>query len=280
VSSSDDLKNWSPPTDALARLPAWVDGNKSDIWAPEVLRVRSHYVLYFSARSKSVTRPDGAGRLCIGTALSARPDRFFVPRDTPLICDEYAEGVIDVSPFRDGNRLYLYYKNDGNCCGRPTWIFARELDSTGLAFVDEAKQLGVTNDQPWEGRVIEAPTMFKRNGKYYLFYSANAFDKAAYAVGYARCDGPLGPCKDASTQPLLKTPEPPVGWLGPGHQSLLQFKGRTLIAYHAWNVLPNGQRDRCRAMHIGEVKWSAAGEPTIEVDTEPAEQWRCPTRRP
>jgi GH43 family beta-xylosidase len=280
VSSAENLEHWSPPADALARLPAWVNQDKPDIWAPEVLRVRSHYVLYFSARSKSVTRPDGIGRLCIGTAISARPDRFFVPRDTPLICDEFAEGVIDVSPFRDGNRLYLYYKNDGNCCGRPTWIFARELDSTGLATVGAAMQLGVSNDQPWEGRVIEAPTMFKRNGKYYLFYSANAYDKADYAVGYARCDGPLGPCKDASTQPLLKTPDQPVGWFGPGHQSLLQLKGRTVIAYHAWNVLPNGQRDRCRAMHIGEIKWSATGEPSIEVDNERAEEWRCPARGP
>lgn len=280
VSSSADLEHWSTPTDGLSRLPAWVNQNKPDVWAPEVMRVDSRYVLYFSARSKSVTRPDGVGRLCIGTAVSARPDRDFVPRDTPLICDEFAEGVIDVSPFRDGNRLYLYYKNDGNCCDRPTWIFARELDPTGLATVGAAKQLGVSNDQPWEGHVIEAPTMFKRDGAYYLFYSANAYDKSDYAVGYARCAGPLGPCRDASTQPLLKTPAQPVGWFGPGHQSLLQLPGRTVIAYHAWNVLPNGKRDRCRAMHISELKWTAAGEPRIELDTERAEEWECPARRP
>ncbi|WP_116810560.1 glycoside hydrolase family 43 protein [Steroidobacter cummioxidans] len=280
VSSSDDLQRWSSPTEALARLPMWVDRNKPDVWAPEVLQVNARYVLYFSARSASVTRPDGAGRLCIGTAVSERPDRDFVPSDTPLICDEFAEGVIDVSPFRDGERLYLYYKNDGNCCKRTTWIFARELDSTGLATVGETKRLGVSNDQPWEGDVIEAPTMIKRDGKYYLFYSANAYDKPSYSVGYARCEGPLGPCKDASTQPLLRTPAQPVGWFGPGHQSILEFKGRMVIAYHAWNVLPDGHRDRCRAMHIDELKWTATGEPLIELETQAAEQWRCPTRRP
>lgn len=278
VSSSTDLEHWSVPTEALARLPAWVNRDKPDVWAPEVLHLDSHYLLYFSARSKSVTRPDGVGRLCIGTAVSTRPDRDFVPRDTPLICDEFAEGVIDVSPFRDGDRLYLYYKNDGNCCKRATQIFARELDSTGLATVGATAQLGVSNDQPWEGDVIEAPTMIKHNGAYYLFYSANAYDKPGYAVGYARCKGPLGPCKDASTQPLLKTPAQPVGWFGPGHQSILQFQGRTVIAYHAWNVLPDGKRDRCRAMHIDELKWNAAGEPFIELESERADQWRCPSR--
>ncbi|MBL8267352.1 glycoside hydrolase family 43 protein [Steroidobacter sp.] len=279
VSSSDDLQHWSAPTEGLMRLPAWVNPNKSDVWAPEVLRIDSRYVLYFSARSANVTRPDGVGRLCIGTAVSARPDRDFVPQDTPLICDEFPEGVIDVSPFRDGDRRYLYYKNDGNCCGRTTWILARELDATGLATVGETTRLGVSNDQPWEGKVIEAPTMLERDGAYYLFYSANAYDKADYAVGYARCDGPLGPCKDASTQPMLRTPAKSVNWFGPGHQSILRVRGRLVMAYHAWNVLPDGQRDRCRAMHIDELKWTAAGEPFVEPVTGAAEEWRCPAGR-
>lgn len=279
VSSSDDLEHWSTPTDALARLPAWVNQRKPDVWAPEVMRVDSDYVLYFSARSSSLVRPDGVGRLCIGAAVSKQPDRNFVPRDTPMICDEFAEGVIDVSPFRDGDRLYVYYKNDGNCCGRPTRILARELDSTGLATVGTTKQLGVSNDQPWEGHVIEAPTMLVHDGSYLLFYSANAYDKAAYAVGYARCDGPLGPCKDASTEPLLKTPERVEGWFGPGHQSILQLDGRTVMAYHAWNVLPDGRRDRCRAMHIGEIEWSAAGEPVVAVSSGAGEAWQCPPRK-
>ncbi|HEY0682296.1 MAG TPA: glycoside hydrolase family 43 protein [Steroidobacter sp.] len=279
VSSSTDLNHWSTPTDALARLPAWVNQNKPDVWAPEVLRVDSRYVLYFSARSKSVTRPDGVGRLCIGTALSRHPDREFVPSDSPMICDEFAEGVIDVSPFRDGDRLYLYYKNDGNCCGRETSIFGRELDSTGLTAIGPTKKLGVSNDQPWEGHVIEAPTMMEREGAYYLFYSANAYDKAAYAVGYARCEGPLGPCKDASTQPILKTPTQPLGWFGPGHQSILQVRGRMVMAYHAWNLLPDGKRDRCRAMHIDELKWTANGEPLVQPDTTPMDAWRCPPRK-
>ena len=279
VSSSDDLAHWSTPTDALVRLPAWVNQQKPDVWAPEAMRVDSHYVLYFSARSSTLVRPDGAGRLCIGTAVSKQPDRDFIPHDTPMICDEFAEGVIDVSPFRDGDRLYVYYKNDGNCCGRPTRILARELDATGLRTVGEMKQLGVSNDQPWEGHVIEAPTMFKHEGAYYLFYSANAYDKAAYAVGYARCDGPLGPCKDASTEPLLKTPARIAGWFGPGHQSILQIEDRTVMAYHAWNVLPDGQRDRCRAMHIGEIEWTAAGEPVVAINGDPVNAWRCPARR-
>jgi beta-xylosidase len=278
VSSSDDLQHWSAPNEGLTRLPAWVNQSRPDVWAPEVMRVDSHYVLYFSARSASLKRPDGVGRLCIGTAASKQPDRDFVPHDAPLICDEFEEGVIDVSPFRDAGRLYLYYKNDGNCCERQTWIMARELDATGLATVGEATRLGVTNDQPWEGHVIEAPTMLKHEGAYYLFYSANAYDKADYAVGYARCDGPLGPCKDASTQPLLRTPAQAVDWFGPGHQSVLRLQGRMMIAYHAWNVLPNGQRDSCRAMHIDELEWTAAGEPFVEPHTGPTDEWRCPAR--
>jgi beta-xylosidase len=122
--------------------------------------------------------------------------------------------------------------------------------------------------------------MLKHGGAYYLFYSANAYDKPTYAVGYARCAGPLGPCKDASTQPLLKTPGQSVGWFGPGHQAILEVQGRMVMAYHAWNVLPTGQRDRCRAMHIDELEWTADGAPFVAPDTEPRDEWRCPSNRP
>ena len=62
----------------------------------------------------------------------------------------------------------------------------------------------LTNHALWHGRVIEAPQMHVRDGRYYLFYSAHAFDSSNYAVGYALCEGPLGPCQDAQENPILK----------------------------------------------------------------------------
>lgn len=51
------------------------------------------------------------------------------------------------------------------------------------------------------------------------------------------------------------------------------------MAYHAWNVLPGGQRDRCRAVHIDELEWNAAGEPFVEPAASAGDEWRCPASR-
>ena len=61
------------------------------------------------------------------------------------------------------------------------------------------------NDVPWEASVVEGPMLWKHDGRYFLFYSGNVYSGAGYAVGYATCDSPLGPCKDAPENPILKT---------------------------------------------------------------------------
>ena len=51
----------------------------------------------------------------------------------------------------------------------------------------------IKEDQPWEGNLIEAPTLFRHGSRYYLFYSANAYNTCDYAVGYAVADSVTGP---------------------------------------------------------------------------------------
>ena len=41
------------------------------------------------------------------------------------------------------------------------------------------------NDMDWEGGVVEAPFMWKHDGRYYLFYSGNGYGGDKYAVGFA-----------------------------------------------------------------------------------------------
>lgn len=271
VAASSDLLHWSllngpgnGPADALPRLPAWVRADRPDVWAPEVMRFDRTYVLYFSARSR-LPRPGGDGdtRECVGAATSATPTGPFVPLDRPLICAAVPSGAIDPSPFRDGRRLYLYFKRDGNCCHRGSGILVQDLAPDGLSVSGARERTGVRNDEPWEGRVVEAPTMLKRDGRYIMFYSGAFYGGAAYAIGYADCRSPTGRCRDAPENPILASRQArPPRLIGPGHQSILQAGGRTFIAYHAWEVLPGGGRGSRRFMHISEVLWRR-GRPVI-----------------
>jgi beta-xylosidase len=265
MASSTDLASWQSlwderqPNrlhDAMPVLPTWAKPGFT--WAPEVLRTPGGFVLYFTARHEA------SGLQCVGAASSQDPRGPFTSQATqPLVCQYALGGTIDASPFRapDG-QLYLYFKNDGNnpAASKPTEIFAQRLSPDGLSLVGDPVAL-VRNDKPWEGHVVEAPTMVERDGAYVLFFSANDYGwpdpqgVSRYAIGYATCEGPLGPCTDAPNNPFLtSTFQPCVS--GPGHQTVFQSKGRDLFAYHAWSATKScTPANQGRFLHIAQLTW-------------------------
>ena len=229
---SEDLVSWEQRGDAMPRLPAWANGNT---WAPEVTETSAGYVMYFTARAAGLKRPDGADAQCVGVAVSETPDGPFVDESTePLVCQLELGGTIDASIVRDvDDTLWLIYKNDGNCCAMPTRFFMRQMSEDGLTFAGEEIVVeGIVNDQEWEGGVVEAPTIYFRDGTYYLFYSGNNYKSADYAVGYATSESLTGPYQDAPENPILATENPAIG---PGHQTLIEDPdGDLWMVYHAW----------------------------------------------
>lgn len=254
VAISDDLATWRRLPDALPKLPRWA--RRGFTWAPEVIAVKGGYVLYFTGRDAA------SGLQCIGAATAPDPRGPFTGRDKPLVCDTARGGSIDPSPFRDRDGgLYLYFKNDGNHprFNLPTEIIAQRLTPDGLALVGAPATL-VRNDMPWEGRVVEAPTMIVRGDKHLLFFSANDYGwdrtkPARYAIGWARCATAMGPCTDAPANPLLATSAEPC-LAGPGHQAIVQRPEGDIIAFHAWSATPACRPDRAeRFMHVRRLRW-------------------------
>jgi beta-xylosidase len=117
---------------------------------------------------------------------------------------------------------------------------------------------------------VEGPFLWRQDGRLYLFYAANAYDTADYAEGYAVCDGPLGPCRKASDNPILVSADPASG---PGHASMVAHGGRTWLLYHAWPKGAEGAVSPGRQLWLDEVTW-AEGRPTVQGPT------ATPQRRP
>jgi beta-xylosidase len=254
--TSENLVDWNLRVDAMPALAPWVRLSQPHVWAPEVMHIEGQYVLYYTARSRDDDRQ------CLGIAVSDRPDGGF--RDTssePFICQIEEGGSIDAHPYQDGDMLYLYWKNDGNCCGLPTYIYVSEMTPDGLELVGEAVRL-IRNDAVWEAHVIEAPSMLKHDDQYYLFYSANNYGGVEYAVGYAVCENPMGPCEKAPENPILQSllENPPV--IGPGHQTFVDVDDQTWIVYHAWEITTQGTRGDRRFMWIDQMIWEE-GRPVI-----------------
>ncbi|WP_203861961.1 family 43 glycosylhydrolase [Plantactinospora mayteni] len=264
VLTSPDLVTWTPAGDALPALPAWADPGRT--WAPEVIALAAdRYVMYPTVADRA------SGRQCVAVAVASRPAGPYTGHGTgPLICQADLGGSIDASPFRDTDgSLYLLWKNDGNAIGVDTWLWAQRLSADGLSLTGEPVRL-LKQTEPWEGRVVEGPFLWRQDGRLYLFYAANAYDRAEYAEGYAVCETPLGPCVKAAENPILRSGD---GASGPGHASVVEHDGRTWLLYHAWPEGAEGAVDPGRRLWLDEVTWSD-GRPAVNGPT------AGPQRRP
>jgi arabinan endo-1,5-alpha-L-arabinosidase len=242
MATSPDLTTWTvSPKDPLPTLPSWATNGHT--WAPDVSAVAGGYVMYFTAHSVD---PD---LQCIGVARAARPEGPFAPVGSkPLVCPAADGGAIDPASFTDtdGSR-YLVWKNDGNCCGKDTWLHLQAVSADGLRTTGPARRL-IKQDQPWEGNLIEAPTLVRHSSSYLLFYSANDYAGEHYATGYATAQRLTGPYVKAAA-PLLTTDG--TGVTGPGGQDIVsEPSGATHIVFHGWDPAVI-----YRGMYVEELAW-------------------------
>jgi arabinan endo-1,5-alpha-L-arabinosidase len=256
VARSTDLVHWNVLEDALPDLPDWAVQDFGSVWAPEVFTPsEGEYVMYFTARY--AIGSDGVQ--CIGVATSDDPDGPFLPSNAePFICQTDQGGSIDPSMFVDDDgQRYVLWKNDGNCCGYEVWLYIQRVSDDGLTLEGEPRRL-LSVDQRWEGILIEAPTLWKQDGNYYLFYSANAFNDRRYAAGYAVAENIFGPYVKAE-EPLLAT-DLAAGIVGPGGQDVVIGPHReTWILFHGWS--PEGYR----LLYLAPLDWQD-DQPVLELD--------------
>ena len=203
--SSADLSTWSSPRRPfLSRSPAWANAGSLG-GAPGVISLSdTSFVIYFQA---VLAGCHGEPCSCIGAATSQSPSQPFVPADEPLVCMPELRYVVDGSPKLYGGKLYLYWKSTGfDTLDAPSQLWVQELDpDTGLAFTSGSAPVNLLNQtEHWEARngigCIEAPSMLGAEDEdaYTLFYSGGAWDEDWYALGYATCSSPVGPCKKVS----------------------------------------------------------------------------------
>ncbi|MEV0157634.1 glycoside hydrolase family 43 protein [Micromonospora sp. NPDC050686] len=257
VLTSPDLVDWTEAGDALPALPDWADAGRT--WAPEAIELAAgRYLLYYTVADRA------SGRQCVGRAVADRPQGPYRDDSTgPLVCQPELGGSIDASPWRDADgSLWLLWKNDGNAIGVDTWLWSQRLSPDGLQLVGEPAKL-LRQTEPWEGTLIEGPFFHRQDGRLYLFFAANAYDRADYAEGYAICDGPAGPCRKAEENPILRTNDVAAG---PGHASLVVSGGRTWLLYHAWPPGQEGSADPGRQVWLDEVVWTD-GRPVVKGPT-------------
>ena len=265
---SRDLVNWEVVGAVFQRRPDWAVGS---FWAPEISQDRGRFFVYYVARKKG-------GPLCAAVATASRPQGPYADHG-PLICQEV--GSIDPFPVTDEQgRRYLLWKEDGNSVSKPTPIWAQRLSDDGTRLVGEKREL-FHNDQAWEkhptlpfGDLVEGPSVVRRNGWFYLFYSGNfcCGRECAYAVGVARSRKLLGPWEKHSKNPIM---EGNGDWRCPGHGTVVEDeRGRTWFMYHAYQ--PKDFVYVGRQAMLDEIVWGRDGWPSINEGRGPSSVARSP----
>ncbi|KAB8210287.1 Glycosyl hydrolases family 43 [Aspergillus parasiticus SU-1] len=255
IAHSADFKTWNvlDGQDALpGPFPSWVNGSHPKVWAPDVIqRNDGTFVIYYSAATSGT-----GSKHCIGAATSSSVTGPYSPVQDVLACDKSKGGAIDAAGFKDDDgTYYVVYKVDGNSLNEegsgyhPTPIMLQKLKSDAVTPDGDAKQLIDRDDA--DGPLVEAPSLVKSGGQYYLSFSSNWYNSLNYDVSYAVASTVTGPYTKASAPdaPLLVSGDSSnVGALGgPGGSDFREDGGA--IVFHAFN---NGKN-----MTKGRGMWAA-----------------------
>jgi beta-xylosidase len=281
--SSPDLVHWKAEGQVYFHdnPNGWSDPNASwdgAYWAPEVYEVKGKYFLFYSAQWK-VNPTHEAENFRIGVAVADKPTGPFIDLTNKPVFDP-GYPTLDANVFFDTNgKVYLYYSRA--CYKHPvkseiadlvkkkgwfkeveeSWVYGVELKPDFSGVIGQPVLLlrppVKLNDHQseWESRSVtsrevnrrwtEGSVTFKKDGIYYIMYSANYFGGKHYAVGYGTSKSPLGPFKKAANNPVLQKNTGSGGTVtGTGHNSITYSPdGKEMFCvYHARTTKTGDER--------------------------------------
>ncbi|MEZ5160624.1 MAG: glycoside hydrolase family 43 protein [Marmoricola sp.] len=240
--TSKDLSRWKVIAkrrgthDAFPTPGKWVQSRRvgrrwfANTWAPSVARIGKRFVLACSAPvAGQAMGPDLIRKYCVSVAVARRPAGPFRDRSaSPLICPPNT-GVIDPAIFIDpAGTPWLYWKTEQaprRACPHDIWATTQ---CRWHRFCPSAPVQLLQTEQPWEGILIENPSMVAFANRFYLFYSGGSYAKPSYATDYAICESQLGPCVRAANSPVLTSG---AGVDGPGG-AVPSWIGRVDYGWH------------------------------------------------
>jgi beta-xylosidase len=215
---SKDLVNWKQKGYIFKTKPSWA---LSSFWAPELYYHNKLYYVYYVAKraSDKVT--------CIGVATSTDPEKGFT--DHGVIVD-YGTESIDPFVIEDKGQLYIIWKAYG-LDKRPIELLSAKISADGLKM--EGKPFTLLRDD--KHTLMEGASMVKKDGFYYLFYSAGGCCgiKCSYNVRVARATTFAGPYNNYEGNPILTANDK---WKCPGHGTfVITPAGKYYFLYHAYS---------------------------------------------
>ncbi|MDE6372880.1 MAG: family 43 glycosylhydrolase, partial [Clostridia bacterium] len=248
-------------------------------WAPEVIYDNGKYYMFYNmvakeTQSENVTE----GGVYVGVAVSDTPVGPFksiqategdinvpvVNFETNLDIGGHMP-VIDISPFKDGDKRYIYFKTEPDsgsqenklknqchfyCMEMEDWTTPK-YETIKLVLAPNAVKVSTDEgalaalklqglktegyvDDVLDHYVMEGPQCIKRNGKYYLTYSVNGYTDPSYSVWQAVGTSPMGPFEKVAPEvgnPIISGRELNYAH-GSGHHTFIDNGSEVFAVYH------------------------------------------------
>jgi len=261
---STDLQHWKKLPSPLSAPPAWAgdaapDNKSNYYWAPDIIHRGNLYYLYYSVSEF------GKNNSAIGLATSptlnpqtsgyAWTDRGIVIRSVKG--DHF--NAIDPSILADTDgHLWMAFGSFWN------GLFIVELNpATGLRIAPESPMHQVARDTE-----IEAATLYKKDGYYYLFFDRGLCCrgvKSTYRIVVGRSRAVTGPYLDDQGRDLNDGGGRAFlgatgDFIGPGHAGLLRdAAGVEWVSVHFYD----GSNHGAPTLALRRVGWTEDGWPRV-----------------
>lgn len=223
VYSSSDLKHWHKcgANAGLALRQGDAYGTQG-FWAPQVVKMQDgRFAMFYTANEHIAVAyadsPQGPFR---------NPSLQDIPTDLRRIDPFYFQDS-------DGSKYLFQVRLD-----KGNKIFAQSISDDFRNTPSSTLQLAINATEDWENTdhstwpVTEGPTVMKKNGTYYLFYSANDFRNPDYAVSYATATNIHGPWTKHGS-PIIDRNILPK-YKGTGHGDIFTDRdGKLRYVFHA-----------------------------------------------
>jgi len=247
VWKSFDMENWEDLGACLDLSNSWTC---QDYWAPEVIFHQGKFIMHYTARRKS------DGSLRIGVATSDTPEGPFTDvHNGPMFDLGYA--AIDGHAFIDDDgQAYLYFSKDCSenyvtptlrasqmcVCKLSEDLLSITSDPVTLFGPSETYDFIILGDQAWN----EGPYVLKKNGQYYMTYSANCYHTRDYCICLAKATDPMGPFRKVG--PIMTCGAQGEDFSGPGHNAFFydrEGKLKMTFHIHTYEDAPSPNRKAC-----------------------------------
>ncbi|MCG8527003.1 MAG: glycoside hydrolase family 43 protein [Opitutales bacterium] len=214
IYSSDNLEDWYVPETAyeggyVLKKETQTYGSRG-FWAPQIFEYKGKTGIAYTANER------------IAIAFAESPLGPFLQQDVRSLNND----LLQIDPFlffEEDGKIYLYHVR----LRKGNHIYVAEMEENLSGINKETLTHCISAEKnTWEDTqtypsvpVIEGPTLIKHKGIYYLFYSANHFMSADYAVGYATAPSPTGPWTRYEGNPIIHREHLDIN--GTGHGDVL-----------------------------------------------------------